>query len=66
MMNIGVHVSFSIVVFSGYTPSSGIAGSYDSFSPTVNLVTTLQCGCINLHSQTVQEGSIFSTPSPAL
>ena len=30
-MNIGVHVSFSIVVFSGYTPSSGIAGSYGDF-----------------------------------
>ena len=27
-MNNGVHVSFSILVFSGYMPSSGIAGSY--------------------------------------
>ena len=27
-MNIGVHVSFSTMVFSGYMPSSGIAGSY--------------------------------------
>ena len=27
-MNIGVHVSFCIMVFSGYMPSSGIAGSY--------------------------------------
>ena len=27
-VNIGVHVSFWIVVFSGYTPSTGIAGSY--------------------------------------
>ena len=26
--NIGVHVSFGIMVFSGYMPSSGIAGSY--------------------------------------
>ena len=29
----GVHVSFSIMVFSGYVPSSGILGSYDSFIP---------------------------------
>ena len=26
-MNIGVHVSFQIIVFSRYTPRSGIAGS---------------------------------------
>ena len=32
-MNIGVHVSFSVVVSSGYMPSSGIAGSYGSFIP---------------------------------
>ena len=30
-VNIGVHVSFSIMIFSGYMPSSGIAGSYGSF-----------------------------------
>jgi len=30
-MNIGVHVSFRIVVFSGYIPSGGIVGSYGSF-----------------------------------
>ena len=29
-VNIGVHVSFWIMVFSGYMPSSGIAGSYGS------------------------------------
>ena len=27
-MNIGVHISFRIRVFSGYMPRSGIAGSY--------------------------------------
>ena len=27
----GVHVSFLIIDFSGYTPRSGIAGSYVSF-----------------------------------
>ena len=29
-MNIGMHVSFQITVFSGYRPRSGIAGSYGS------------------------------------
>ena len=33
-MNIEVHVSFSIMVFSGYTPSSEISGSYSSFIPS--------------------------------
>ena len=33
-MNIGVHVSFSIIVFSGYMPSSGIIESYGSFIPS--------------------------------
>ena len=32
-MNIGVHVSFSILVSSGYMPSGGIAGSYGGFIP---------------------------------
>ena len=32
-MNIGVHVSFSILVASGYMPSSGIAESYGGFIP---------------------------------
>ena len=32
-MNIGVPVSFSIMVFSWYMPSKGIVGSYGSFIP---------------------------------
>ena len=33
-VNIGVHVSFSIMVFSGYLPISGDAGSYGNFIPS--------------------------------
>ena len=33
-INIQVHMSFSIMVSSGYMPSSGIAGSYGSFIPS--------------------------------
>ena len=33
-MNNGIHVSFSILVSSGYMPRSGIAGSSGSFIPS--------------------------------
>ena len=32
-VNNGIHVSFSILVSSGYMPRSGIAGSYGGFIP---------------------------------
>ena len=33
-MNNGIHVSFSILVSSGYMAHSGIAGSYGAFIPS--------------------------------
>ena len=47
-MNIGAYVSFSIMVFSGYLPSSGTVGSYGSFisSFSRNLHIVLHSDCI--------------------
>ena len=63
-MNNGIHVSFSILVSSGYMPRSVIAWSYGGFIPSFlkNLNTIFHSGCISLHSQKECKSIPFSPP----
>ena len=64
-VNIGIHVSLSILSSSEYVLTIRIVGSYGSFIPRFlrNLPTMLHSGCINLHFHQQCKKILFSSDS---
>ena len=64
-VNIGVHVSFSVLISSGYMPRSGIAGSSGEFIPSFlrSLHAIFRNDCIRLHSHQQCMSVAFSSHS---
>ena len=68
-VNNGIHVSFSILVSSGYMPRSEIAGSYGDFIPSfffkeISILSFIVAVSMYIATN-VQECYVFSTPSPS-
>ena len=65
VMNIGVHMSFSVMISSGNMPSGGITVSYGSFISGLlrNLHAVLHSGSINLPSHQQHKRVSFSPHS---
>ena len=60
-----MNMSFSILVFSGYMPRSGLTGSYSDFIPSFlrNVHTAFRSGCISLQSHQQHKSVLFSPES---
>ena len=59
-------MSFWIMVFTGYMPSSGIAGSYDTLSLVFKKISILlSIVAVSIYVPTNCASSLFSTSSPA-
>ena len=68
-LNFGAHVSFRMVVFKEYTPSSGIPGSYDSFISSFYFlffkeISILIFSLVAIPTNSTK-GFSFSIPSPS-
>ena len=66
VVNIEIHVSFSVLISSGYMPRSGISRSYGGFIPSFlrSLHTVFQMFQFTF-PPAMQEGFLSFTPSPA-